>query len=90
MSARAIIQRPRILLFAEATSALDNRTQEMVTRSLDEIRATRVVIAHRLTTVMNANQILVFDSGRLVQKGRYRELIDVPGVFQDLAKGQLV
>lgn len=90
MIARAIIQRPRILLFDEATSALDNRTQEMVTRSLDEIRATRVVIAHRLTTVMNANQIIVLDKGRIVQRGTYRELIDVPGVFQDLAKSQLL
>jgi NHLM bacteriocin system ABC transporter ATP-binding protein len=88
--ARAIVQRPRILLFDEATSALDNRTQEMVTRSLDEMRATRVVIAHRLTTVMNANRILVLDQGRLVQSGTYKQLIDEPGIFQDLATRQLV
>jgi NHLM bacteriocin system ABC transporter ATP-binding protein len=88
--ARAIVQRPRILLFDEATSALDNRTQEMVTKSLDEMRATRVVIAHRLTTVMNANRILVLDQGRLVQSGTYKQLIDEPGIFQDLATRQLV
>jgi len=88
--ARAIVQRPRILLFDEATSALDNRTQEMVTRSLDEIRATRVVIAHRLTTVMNANRILVLDQGRLVQSGTYKQLVDEPGIFQDLARRQLI
>ncbi|QJW83813.1 NHLP bacteriocin export ABC transporter permease/ATPase subunit [Ramlibacter terrae] len=70
--ARAVVQRPRILLFDEATSALDNRTQDVVTRSLSELRATRIVIAHRLSTVMNADRILVMDRGRIVQGGTYQ------------------
>ena len=88
--ARAIVQRPRILLFDEATSALDNPTQEIVTRSLNELRATRVVIAHRLTTIINADTILVMDKGRIVQSGSYKELIEQPGLFRDLATRQLL
>ena len=51
--ARAIVHRPRILLFDEATSALDNRTQEIVSRSLERLKATRIVIAHRLSTIQS-------------------------------------
>ena len=57
--ARAIVNRPRIILFDEATSALDNRTQEMVSRSLERLKATRIVIAHRLSTIQNADRIYV-------------------------------
>ena len=78
------------MLFDEATSALDNPTQEIVTRSLNELRATRVVIAHRLTTIMNADQILVMDKGRIVQSGNYQQLIAEPGLFRDLATRQLI
>src|SRR4029078_12101487 len=56
---RAIVNRPRILLFDEATSALDNRTQEIVSRSLESLKATRIVIAHRLSTIQNADRIYV-------------------------------
>ena len=88
--ARALVQRPRILLFDEATSALDNTTQAVVTRSLAELRATRVVIAHRLTTIAQADLILVMDKGRIVQRGNYAELMGQPGVFRNLAGRQLV
>ncbi|RYY96850.1 MAG: ATP-binding cassette domain-containing protein, partial [Comamonadaceae bacterium] len=87
--ARAVVQRPRILLFDEATSALDNRTQDVVTRSLTQLRATRIVIAHRLSTVMQADRILVMDQGRIVQGGTYQDLVQQPGLFQDLARSQL-
>ena len=60
--ARAIIAKPRILLFDEATSALDNRTQAVVTESLDRLDTTRIVIAHRLSTVIDADQIHVVRS----------------------------
>jgi NHLM bacteriocin system ABC transporter ATP-binding protein len=86
--ARAIVHRPRIIFFDEATSALDNRTQEIVTESLNMLRATRIVIAHRLTTVMNADQIIVMDKGQVVQIGDYQTLIEMPGIFQDLARRQ--
>jgi ATP-binding cassette subfamily C protein len=82
--------RPRIIFFDEATSALDNRTQEIVTQSLNQFRATRIVIAHRLSTVMNADRIIVMDKGRIAQIGDYKALIDAPGIFQDLAKRQML
>jgi len=89
MIARAIVARPRILLFDEATSALDNHTQGIVSRSLEQLQATRIIIAHRLSTIMNAHRILVIQGGRLVQSGHYQELIQQPGVFADMAKRQL-
>lgn len=89
MIARAIVARPKVLFFDEATSALDNVTQAMVTESLDNLKATRVVVAHRLSTVMRADRILVVDHGKVVQEGRYTELMDQPGPFADLARRQL-
>lgn len=88
--ARAIVHHPRILLFDEATSALDNQTQAIVSRSLEELKATRIVIAHRLSTIRNADLILVFDQGRIVQQGRYDELIGREGLFRVLAERQVV
>lgn len=87
--ARALINKPRILFFDEATSALDNRTQSIVSESLDNIQATRIVIAHRLSTIINADRIYVFDKGKIVQVGTYDTLMREPGVFSDLAKRQI-
>jgi len=89
MIARAIVGRPRILLFDEATSALDNHTQAVVSRSLESLQATRIVIAHRLTTVMRADRIFVMDNGAVVDSGTYDELIAREGIFRDLAKRQM-
>jgi ATP-binding cassette subfamily C protein len=86
--ARAIVHRPRLLFFDEATSALDNRTQAQVTRSLDCLRATRVVVAHRLSTVRHADCIYVLDAGRIVESGTYDALIGAGGLFADLAARQ--
>ncbi len=88
--ARALAGKPAILLLDEATSALDNRTQELVTRALDELRATRVVVAHRLSTVKNADRIVVLDGGRIVESGTYRELLQRKGRFHDLVTRQLL
>lgn len=88
MIARAIVRRPRILLFDEATSALDNETQSIVTRSLASLQATRVVIAHRLSTIMHADYIYVMDKGAVVQEGTYQDLIAREGPFADLARRQ--
>jgi NHLM bacteriocin system ABC transporter ATP-binding protein len=89
MIARAIVNRPRIVLFDEATSALDNRTQEMVSRSLESLKATRIVIAHRLSTIVNADRIYVFTQGRIAESGNYRELIAQGGLFSQLAARQI-
>lgn len=89
MIARAIIARPKMLLLDEATSALDNRTQGVVTESMDRLRVTRIVVAHRLSTVANADRIYVLDGGRIVEIGRYAELMQMQGHFAELAARQL-
>jgi NHLM bacteriocin system ABC transporter ATP-binding protein len=88
--ARAVARKARVLMFDEATSALDNRTQALVSRRIATLHATRVVIAHRLTTVLDADCILVMDRGRIVQSGTYDELMRTPGLFVRLAQRQVV
>jgi NHLM bacteriocin system ABC transporter ATP-binding protein len=88
--ARALVGKPRILVFDEATSALDNVTQSIVTKSLSQLAVTRVVIAHRLTTVQQADRIYVLDKGRVAQTGKYDELVKTPGPFADFARRQLI
>jgi NHLM bacteriocin system ABC transporter ATP-binding protein len=88
--ARAIVGKPRVLLFDEATSALDNRTQAIVSDSLKALKATRIVIAHRLSTILEADRIFVMDQGRIVQSGSYGELIQQEGLFRELASRQLM
>ena len=78
------------MLFDEATSALDNRAQAIVTESLETLRATRIVIAHRLATVQKADRIYVLAEGRVVETGRYQELMAQNGHFAALARRQLV
>ena len=90
MVARALISRPRLLFFDEATSALDNPTQQVVAESTRRLNATRLVIAHRLSTVAGADRIVVMDAGRIVQVGSYDELsADTGGLFHILAERQL-
>lgn len=73
--ARAILNKPKILYFDEATSALDNVSQATVCKSLEKLRATRVVVAHRLSTVKDCDRILFLEDGRLVEEGPYEELM---------------
>jgi NHLM bacteriocin system ABC transporter ATP-binding protein len=90
MIARALVSRPRIILFDEATSALDNPTQAVIAESMRQLRATRVIIAHRLSSVAEADRIIVLDKGRVVQHGKYEELLAVQnGLFASLASQQL-
>ncbi len=87
--ARAVVNKPRILLFDEATSALDNRTQAAVSESLLGLRASRIVIAHRLSTIVMADTIHVLDSGRVVESGTYDDLMRGDSLFAQLVKRQL-
>ena len=87
--ARALAVNPKIMLMDEATSALDNRTQAIVTESLDRLNVTRVVIAHRLSTIRNADRIYVIEAGRVVQQGNFDELATQPGLFAQLIKRQM-
>ncbi|MBV8190630.1 MAG: NHLP bacteriocin export ABC transporter permease/ATPase subunit [Alphaproteobacteria bacterium] len=88
--ARALVHRPRILLLDEATSALDNRTQAVVTETLAKLSVTRLVIAHRLSTIRQADHVFVLDRGRLVEQGKYEDLIERAGAFAALARRQLL
>ena len=87
--ARAIISKPSILLFDEATSALDNITQEQVIRSLATLQCTRIVIAHRLSTVRDCDRILVLDKGSIVEEGSFEELMAKKGLFYEFAARQI-
>lgn len=87
--ARALAVKPKIMLMDEATSALDNKTQAVVTESLDRLKVTRIVIAHRLSTIRNADRIYVLEAGRVVQSGSFDELAQQPGLFAQLIKRQM-
>jgi ATP-binding cassette subfamily C protein len=88
--ARALVFKPRILLFDEATSALDNRAQAVVSRSLDALSVTRIVIAHRLSTIRHAHRIFVMAHGRVVQQGRFEELASQEGLFARMMARQML
>lgn len=88
MIARAICGQRRVLIFDEATSALDNVTQKHVSDSLDSLKCTRVVVAHRLSTVKNCDRILVVDGGKIAEEGTYDELIAKNGLFAELVERQ--
>ncbi len=87
--ARAFAMRPTLFVLDEATSALDNRTQAIVTASLARLNATRVVVAHRLSTIQGADRIYVLDRGRVVQEGTFAALAAVDGPFRALVRRQL-
>lgn len=88
MIARAVAPKPRILIFDEATSALDNIVQKKVSEAIDSLKCTRIVIAHRLSTIMNADRIVCLDGGRIVEEGKYEELIAKNGYFAKLVERQ--
>lgn len=88
--ARAICGKPKILIFDEATSALDNMTQAAVSSSLDKMNVTRIVVAHRLSTIKNCDRILVLNNGEIIQEGTYDSLmLDKDGLFYALASRQI-
>ncbi|CAM3113641.1 peptidase domain-containing ABC transporter [Corallococcus sp. ZKHCc1 1396] len=87
--ARALVRKPAMLLLDEATSALDALTEARVHDALAALRCTRVVIAHRMSTVVNANLILVMEAGRLVEQGSHRELMARGGIYASLIHAQL-
>jgi ABC-type bacteriocin/lantibiotic exporter with double-glycine peptidase domain len=87
--ARALVRQPRILFLDEATSALDNRTQAVVSESIERLRVTRIVVAHRLSTIIHADRIYALDKGVIVESGSYPELMAQKGFFYELAKRQI-
>ena len=90
--ARALLKDPPILILDEATSALDAGTEVKLQQALQEVMAgrTTLVIAHRLATIRNADRILVFDQGRIVEAGTFEDLVSKGGRFAALAKAQFM
>ena len=89
MLAAALVRNPRLLLLDEATSWLDNATQAQIMSQIEELAVTRVVVAHRLSTIRNADRIYVLDEGQVAQQGTYAQLMGTPGIFRDLAHRQI-
>ncbi len=90
MIARAIAPKPKVLIFDEATSALDNITQKKVSDALAELKCTRIVVAHRLSTIKQCDRIIVLDGGKIIEDGKYDELIEAKGFFAELVERQRV
>ena len=84
--ARAIIKDPSILIFDEATSSVDNKTENLIQKSLKEISKNRttIAIAHRLSTIRNADQILVLDNGKIIESGTHDQLVALEGDYKNL------
>lgn len=91
--ARIFLRNPQILILDEATSALDNTSEKYIQAEIEKMKqqngTTIISIAHRLTTLQNCDRILVFDQGKIIQQGKYQELIEQPGIFQDMYNGIL-
>ena len=89
MLAAALARDPKVLLLDEATNWLDNRTQADIMEQIEQLSVTRIISAHRLSTIRRADRIYVLQGGRVVQEGTFAELMDREGVFQDLVRRQL-
>ena len=84
--ARAILKNPPILILDEATASLDTESEKIVQQALDRLMSNRttIAIAHRLSTVKNADEIIVMDEGRIVERGKHEELIALGGIYSKL------
>ena len=88
--ARVILEDPRLIILDEATSSLDSVSERLIQRALEPLlrERTALVIAHRLSTVLNADQILVMDNGRIAERGTHRELLALNGLYTRLYEAQ--
>lgn len=84
--ARAVLKKPQILVFDEATSSLDSKSEQAIQQALSHLAAhhTTLVIAHRLSTVVDADQILVMEQGRIIERGTHAQLLEIKGVYAHL------
>jgi len=87
--ARAILKNPSVLILDEATSALDAENEKTVQEALDKIMGgkTSVIVAHRISTIKDADEILVFSDGQIIERGTYQQLTDMQGAFYKLERG---
>ncbi|MBI6030482.1 ATP-binding cassette domain-containing protein [Clostridium perfringens] len=86
--ARAIVSKPQILILDEATSSLDNITQENLIHSLEKLNCTKIVVAHRLSTIQFCDKIIMLDDGQIIEEGTYKSLIEKKGVFYNFVLRQ--
>ena len=87
--ARSLAVEPDFILADEATSALDNLSQKLVAEHIDKLDCTRIVVAHRLSTIRNCNRIIVLDKGEIVEEGSFEQLMGRKGLFYKMAKRQI-
>ena len=91
--ARALLRKPRLLLFDEATSALDSITEEEITKTIRSISSQKnqitVLIAHRLSTIMHADKIFVLEQGKIIEKGKHADLLDEKGLYYAMWRQQI-
>ena len=88
--ARALATKPKILIFDEATSALDTISQKKISDAIDQLPCTRIVVAHRLSTIQNCDRIIVLDKGRIIEQGTYEQLLGNNGFFARLVERQQI
>jgi ATP-binding cassette subfamily B multidrug efflux pump len=90
--ARAVATNPRILILDDALSAVDTYTEEEILQRLGDVmrQRTAIIVSHRISTVRSADQILVIDDGRIVERGRHDELVEMNGVYAELHRKQLL
>jgi ABC-type bacteriocin/lantibiotic exporter with double-glycine peptidase domain len=87
--ARAVVRQPRLLLLDEAASHLDAETESQIHRNLATLRCTQIIIAHRLSSIRDADLILVLDSGQIAERGTHDELLALAGQYAGLVRTQL-
>jgi ATP-binding cassette subfamily B protein len=91
--ARALLRRPRLLVFDEATSSLDSLTEEEITVTIRDVSVRKdlitILIAHRLSTVIHADRIYVLERGRIVESGRHEDLLDIKGLYYAMWRQQI-
>jgi len=88
--ARALVRNPKVLILDEATSALDNITQKQVLDNIMELNMTILMVAHRLSTVINFDRIIMLKDGNIAESGTYEELMEKKGLFAQLVEKQLI